>query len=61
MWDLFENFFLAFNIQFMPREGSKMVDFLAVAASTFRPHQNPLLRYELEVRCRPSILDNVKH
>ena len=38
-----------------------MTDSLAVASSTFRPPQNPLLRYEIEVRYRPSIPDNIKH
>ena len=38
-----------------------MADSLAVAASTFRPPQNPRLRYEIEVRYRPSIPDNIKH
>ena len=61
VWDLVENSFLAFNIQFMPREQNRMADSLAVAASTFRPPQNPLLRYEIEVRYRPSIPDNFKH
>ena len=50
VWDMIENFFLAFNIHFMPRELNRMVDSLVVAASTFRPPQNPLLRYEVEVR-----------
>ena len=61
VWDMVENFFLEFNIQFMPREQNRMVDSLAVATSTFRPPQNPLLRYEIEVRYRPSIPDNIKH
>lgn len=61
MWDIIDNFFLAFNIQFLPREENKMVDSLAVAASTFRPPQNLLLRYKIKVRHKPSILDNVKH
>ena len=38
-----------------------MADSLAVVASTFHPPQNPLLRYEVEVRYRPSIPDNIKH
>ena len=38
-----------------------MVDSLVVATSAFRPPQNPLLRYEVEVRYRPSIPDNIKH
>ena len=61
VWDMVENFFSAFNIQFMPREQNRIADSLAVAASTFHPPQNPLLRYEVEVRYRPSIPDNIKH
>ena len=61
VWDMMENFFSAFNIQFMPREKNIMVDSLAVAASTFCPPQNPLLRYEIDVHYRPSIPDNIKH
>ena len=61
VWDMVEKFFLAFNIQFMPQEQNRMADSLAVAASTFHPPQNPLLRYEIEVRYRPSIPDNIKH
>ena len=38
-----------------------MADSLVVATSTFRLTQNPLLRYEVEVRYRPSIPDNIKH
>lgn len=38
-----------------------MASSLVVAASTFRPPQNPLLIYEIEVRHRASIPDNFKH
>lgn len=38
-----------------------MVDSLDVAASNFKPPQNPPLSYEVEVKYRPSIPDNVKH
>lgn len=61
VWDLIDNFFLAFNIQFLPREGNKMADSLGVATSNFKPPQNLLLRYEVEVEYRPSIPNNVKH
>ena len=61
VWDMVENFFSTFNIQFMPQEQNIMADSLVVAASTFRPPQNPLFRYEIEVRYRPSIPDNIKH
>ena len=45
----------------MPRDKNQMDDSLAVAANNFHPPQNPLLRYEVEVRYRPSIPYNVKH
>ena len=38
-----------------------MADSLAVATSTFKPPINPRLRYEIELRYRSSIPDNVKH
>lgn len=37
-----------------------MVDSLSVAASNFKPPQNPLLRYEVKVKYKPSVPDNVK-
>lgn len=61
VWDLIENFFLDFNIQFPTKEGNIMVDSLALDASTFSPPQNLILRYEVEIRCRPSIPNNIKH
>jgi len=38
-----------------------MVDYLAIFTSNFKPRQNPLPKYEFEVRYRPSEPDNVKH
>lgn len=61
VWDLVENFFKDFNIQFLPRDGNKLEDSLPMAASTFRPPINPKLRYEVEMRHMPSIPDNIKH
>jgi hypothetical protein len=61
VWDLVDNFFLAFNISFVPREENTMEDSLVVSASNFRvpfPHK---LKYDVEVKCKPSIPDNVKH
>jgi len=34
---------------------------LAIAESTFKPPLNPRLGYEVEIRSRPSILDNLKY
>lgn len=45
IWDLIENFFLPFNIQFFPRDRNRMADSLAIAANNFKPPQNPLLKY----------------
>lgn len=61
VWDLIDNFFLAFNIQFLSREGNRMANSLAVVVRNFKHPQNPLLRYKVEVRYRPFIIDNVKH
>ena len=45
VWDLIENFFEAFNIQFIPRDENRLADSLVVAASTFKLPINPRLRY----------------
>jgi hypothetical protein len=60
-WDLIENFFLTFNIHAIPRQENKQVDSLVVAASTFRPPEVSNLKYEIEMKYKPSIPDNVKH
>jgi hypothetical protein len=47
-------------MQFQDTE-NQQVDSLAVATSTFRPPEVPNLKYEVEMKYRPSIPDNVKH
>jgi ribonuclease HI len=61
VWDLVDSFFSAFNISFIPREENTRADSLATSASNFKTPQPPKLRYDIEVRYRPSIPDNVKH
>ena len=61
VWDFIENFFTAFNIVFIPRDQNEHADSLAIAASCFKIPTVPKLRYEVEVRYRPSIPDNVRH
>jgi ribonuclease HI len=61
VWDLVDSFFLAFNISFVPREENTMEDFLVVLASNFRVPLPPKLKYDVEVKYRPSIPNNVKH
>jgi ribonuclease HI len=61
VWDLIENFFLAFNITFVQRSLNQQVDSLALATSNFKTPMFSNLRYEIEVRHRPSIPDNIKY
>jgi ribonuclease HI len=61
VWDLIDNFFLAFNISFIPRRENTMADSLAVSASHFRISLPPKIKYDIEVKYRPSIPDKVKH
>jgi hypothetical protein len=61
VWDLIDTFFPAFNISFIPREENGMADSLAVSTSNFRVPLPPKLRYDVEVKYRPSIPDNIKH
>jgi ribonuclease HI len=52
VWDLVDNFFLAFNISFIPREANQKADSLALSVSTFRPPIGPNIKYQVEVRHR---------
>jgi hypothetical protein len=61
VWDLIDNFFSSFNISFIPREENTLVDSLAVSASLFRIPLPPKIKYDVEIRYRPSVLDNIKH
>jgi hypothetical protein len=61
VWDLIDNFFLAFNILVIPREENTMVDSLAISGSHFKIPLPPKLRYEVEVRYRSFVPNNIKH
>jgi hypothetical protein len=61
VWDLVDFFFLVFNISFVPREENVMVDSLVVSTSNFKVPLPPKLRYDVEIKYRPSIANNVKH
>jgi hypothetical protein len=61
VWDLIDNFYKAFNITVVSREFNQQVDSLAIAASTFKTPVVPQMRYEIEMRYRPSIPDNIKY
>jgi ribonuclease HI len=49
VWDLIVNFFLAFNISFIPREENIMDDSLAISTSNFKVPLPPKLMYDVEV------------
>jgi hypothetical protein len=61
VWDLIDNLFSTFNISFIPREENTLADSLAVSASLFNIPLSPKIKYEVEIRYRPSVLDNIKH
>jgi ribonuclease HI len=61
VWDLFDSFFLAFNISFVPRGDNTMAESLAISTSNFRVPLPPKLKYDVEVKYRPSIPNNVKN
>jgi hypothetical protein len=61
VWDLVDSFFSAFNISFIPREENTMADSLDVSTSNFIIPTPPMIKYDVEVKYRPSILDNVKY
>jgi ribonuclease HI len=60
-WDLVNSFFSTFNISFIPREENTMVDSLVVSTSNFKISIPPKIKYDVEVKYRPSIPDNVKY
>ena len=57
---LLMSIFLAFNITFIPREANQLADSLAVATSTFKIPHDTKINYEVQLKCRPAILDNVR-
>jgi hypothetical protein len=61
VWDLVEFFFSEYDISFIPREENFVADSLVVSASRFRIPIPPKLKYDVEVKYRPSIPNSVKY
>ena len=61
MWDLIEHCFSTFNLTYISRETNQLVDSLAVAASNFKVPLEPNASYEIHIKYRTSIPDNIKH
>ena len=60
VWDMIDNFFIGFNITFIPRDHNQTADSLALAATHFKIPKQTQLKYPIEVRYRPSVTDNIK-
>ena len=60
VWDIIDNYFVAFNITYIPRDHNQKVDSLALAATHFRIPKTTQLKYPIEVRYTPPVPDNVK-
>ena len=57
---MIDNFFVAFNISYIPRDHYQTADSLALAATHFNIPKTTQLKYPIEVRYKPSIPDNIK-
>ena len=60
-WDTIGNFFQGFNIIVIPRDENMHADSLVVLARSFKVLEPVLLEYQIQVKYRPSIPDNLKH
>ena len=49
-----------FELSYIPRDLNHLADSLAISASMFVPPLPPKLSYDVQVKYRPSLLDNVK-
>jgi hypothetical protein len=58
---LIDNFFIEFNISFIHREQNHKEYSLALATNTFRLPIGPNIKYQVEIKHRTTIPDNVKH
>lgn len=56
-----EQNFSAFNTTHVSRKENQLTDSLAIAASTFKIRMNLQSTYDVKVKHRPSVPDNIKH
>ena len=56
-----DNFFLGFNISIIPREENQKAYSLALALSTFRSPIGLNIKYQVEIRHRTTIPNNINH
>ena len=60
VWDMIDNYFVAFNITYIPRDHNQTANSLALATTHFRIPKTTQLMYPIKVRYIPSVPDNVK-
>ena len=51
---------MLFELSYIPRDLNHLADSLAISASLFIPPLPPKLSYDVQVKYRPSLPDNVK-
>ena len=61
VWKMVEKNFSTFNITHVSRNENQLVDSLAIAANTFKIPMNLKSTYDVQVKHRPSMSDNIKH
>ena len=61
VWDLIEHYFSTFKINFVTRGENQIVYSLAIAASNFKDPLDVKAVYDVQIKNRPSIPDNIKH
>jgi ribonuclease HI len=60
VWKIRDSFSI-FDISYIPRDINHLADSLAISATMFIPPMPPRLNYEIQVKYRPSLLDNIKY
>ena len=60
VWKLRDSFSV-FEISYIPKDMNQLANSLVVSANTFIPPMPPKLSYEIQVKYRPSLPDNVKY
>jgi ribonuclease HI len=60
VWKIKDSFSI-FDISYVPRAMNHLADSLAISSSLFIPPMPPRLNYEIQVKYRPSLPDNIKY
>jgi ribonuclease HI len=55
------DYFSIFEISYIPRDMNQLADSLVVSANMFIPPMPPRLSYEIQVKYRPSLPDNIQY